>query len=142
VWDGQIAKGEMEALDYSKSKDDMDADTIAAQFVDESKLGQMNDEGIYEVQDVMEEDEDEDDDLEFVEEDIDLEAKPKGGVLSSFFKSFTGQREITSEILDPVLATVKEHLINQNVASDISEHLCQSVRTSLLGKKLGSFESK
>ncbi|KAI8886067.1 P-loop containing nucleoside triphosphate hydrolase protein [Backusella circina FSU 941] len=140
VWDGQIAKGEMEALDYSNSKEDLDADTIAAQFVDESKLGQKNEKGIYEVQDVMQE-EDEDNDLDFVEEEeVDLETKPKGGVFSSFFKSFTGQREITSMTLDPVLATVKEHLINQNVASDIAEHLCQSVRTSLLGKKLGSFE--
>lgn len=150
VWDGQIAKGEMEALDFSNNKsnnnnddDDEDADTeaIAAQFVDESKLGQKNEKGIYEVQDVLQED---DEELDFDEdEDDDFSKKVEKGTSSglfSYFKSFTGQREMTAETLDPVIATIKEHLITQNVATDIAEHLCQSVRTSLLGKKLGSFE--
>ncbi|CEP09354.1 hypothetical protein [Parasitella parasitica] len=147
VWDGQIAKGEMEALDFSNAKsnnnevddEDADADAIAAQFVDESKLGQKNAQGIYEVQDVVQED---DDEMDFEDEDADLSKKVETGTsgLFSYFKSFTGQREITAAILDPVIATIKEHLITQNVATDIAEHLCQSVRTSLLGKKLGSFE--
>lgn len=143
VWDGQIAKGEMEALDYSKSGDgEDDAETIAAQFVDESKLGQKNEKGIYEVQDVMQEDEDE---LDFDDEEDDEDLKNKvnnatKSGLFSYFKSFTGQREMTAETLDPVIATIKEHLITQNVATDIADHLCQSVRTSLMGKKLGSFE--
>ncbi|GAN10743.1 P-loop containing nucleoside triphosphate hydrolase protein [Mucor ambiguus] len=150
VWDGQIAKGEMEALDFSSNKksnnnnedddEEADADAIAAQFVDESKLGQKNDKGIYEVQDVMQE---EDEELDFDDEEEELEEKVQKGTSSglfSYFKSFTGQREMTAETLDPVIATIKEHLITQNVATDIAEHLCQSVRTSLLGKKLGSFE--
>ena len=149
VWDGQIAKGEMEALDFSNNKsnnnddEDEDADTeaIAAQFVDESKLGQKNEKGIYEVQDVLQED---DDELDFDDDEDDaLSKKVEKGTSSglfSYFKSFTSQREMTAETLDPVIATIKEHLITQNVATDIAEHLCQSVRTSLLGKKLGSFE--
>lgn len=150
VWDGQIAKGEMEALDFSSNKkssnnnededEEADADAIAAQFVDESKLGQKNAKGIYEVQDVMQE---EDDELDFDDDDEVLEEKVQNGTSSglfSYFKSFTGQREMTAETLDPVIATIKEHLITQNVATNIADHLCQSVRTSLLGKKLGSFE--
>lgn len=153
VWDGQIAKGEMEALDFSSDKksnnnnnnedddEEADADAIAAQFVDESKLGQKNAKGIYEVQDVMQE---EDDELDFDDDDDEeLKEKVQKGTSSglfSYFKSFTGQREMTAETLDPVIATIKEHLITQNVATNIADHLCQSVRTSLLGKKLGSFE--
>jgi len=149
VWDGQIAKGEMEALDFSNNKssnnnegddEEADADAIAAQFVDESKLGQKNEKGIYEVQDVMQE---EDEELDFDDDEEELEEKVQKGTSSglfSYFKSFTGQREMTAETLDPVIATIKEHLITQNVATHITDHLCQSVRTSLLGKKLGSFE--
>ncbi|KAI8079644.1 signal recognition particle, alpha subunit, N-terminal-domain-containing protein [Gilbertella persicaria] len=145
VWDGQIAKGEMEALDYSSNKNDNDDDpeVIAAQFVDETKLGQKNEKGVYEVQDVIQEEEEEkmDDELDFDEDqDTSSSRNQKSGGLFSYLKSFTGQREITAETLDPVIATIKEHLIRQNVASDIAEHLCQSVKTSLLGKKLGSFE--
>lgn len=148
VWDGQIAKGEMEALDYSGSagKEDEDREdnieAIAAQFVDETKLGQKNEKGIYEVQDVLQQ-EDEADELDFDDEDEALNEKVTKGTQSglfSYFKSFTGQREMTAETLDPVMMTIKEHLITQNVATEIAEHLCQSVRTSLLGKKLGSFE--
>lgn len=133
----------MEALDYSgagKEEDDQDnVEAIAAQFVDESKLGHKNDKGIYEVQDVLQED---DDELDF-DQDDELDQKVNKGTQSglfSYFKSFTGQREMTAETLDPVMMTIKEHLITQNVATDIADHLCQSVRTSLMGKKLGSFE--
>ncbi|KAI8994535.1 signal recognition particle, alpha subunit, N-terminal-domain-containing protein [Pilobolus umbonatus] len=134
VWEGQIARGEMESLDYSK-KEEGDVEAVAAQFIDDSKMGQKNASGIYEVQDVMEEDEDEEED-----EEDEVGTTPKSSGIFSYFKAFTGQREVTAESLDPVLATMKEHLITQNVASHIADHLCQSVRSSLLGKKLGSFE--
>lgn len=131
----------MEALDYSKAgdlEDEENADTIAAQFVDPSKLGQKNEKGIYQVQDVLQEEEE--DEFDFDEDDQDTTTTaPKSG-LFSYFKSLTGGREMTAETLDPVMATVKEHLITQNVATHIADHLCQSVRTSLLGKKLGNFE--
>lgn len=144
VWDGQISKGEMEALDYSSNKksntdeeDEDDVDAITAQFVDESKLGQMGDDGVYQVQDVMQDD---DEELDFGDEPEEESKSSKSGGLFSYFKSFTGQREITAEMLDPVIATIKEHLISQNVATEIAEHLCSSVKSSLMGKKLGSFE--
>ncbi|KAI8366937.1 SRP54-type protein [Choanephora cucurbitarum] len=126
VWDGQIAKGEMESLDYSSKEDREDPESTAAQWVDESKLGQKNDKGIYEVQDVIQSEEE--------------EVVSSGNGLFSYLTSFTHQREITPDILDPVIANIKEHLIQQNVASDIADHLCSSVKTSLVGKKLGSFE--
>ncbi|CAO3638824.1 unnamed protein product [Cunninghamella blakesleeana] len=149
VWDGQIAKGEMEALDYSGNSsgnngksDDLDTETIKSQFVDESKLGTKNKQGIYEVQDVdvdNDNTDEEDDDWD----DLGNEQASKsnnGGGMFSFLKSITAQREVTNEALDPVLASMKDLMIKKNVAKEIAEHLCDSVRSSLLGKKLGSFE--
>ncbi|KAI8376136.1 signal recognition particle, alpha subunit, N-terminal-domain-containing protein [Radiomyces spectabilis] len=143
VWDGQIAKGEMEALDYSNSGNNTvnaDEASVMAQFVDESKLGKKNKQGIYEVQDVEVEIDDEDDEDNDDEDTPVHEASTNTGGMFSFLKNITGQRELDAQTLDPVLATMKEHLINKNVASDIAEHLCQSVKTSLMGKKLGNFE--
>ncbi|RCH89059.1 hypothetical protein CU097_000343, partial [Rhizopus azygosporus] len=143
VWDGQISKGEMESLDYSSKSNDVDEapETVASQWVDESKLGKKNEKGIYEVQDIMqqgnEEDEDEDEELDF-DQPVDPQKKSSG--LFSYLKSFTGSKELTAETLDPVIATIREHLVAQNVATEIADHLCQSVKSSLLGKKLGSFE--
>lgn len=145
VWDGQISKGEMESLDYSSKSNGVDEapETVASQWVDESKLGKKNEKGIYEVQDIMQqendEDEDEDEELDF-DQPVDLQKKSGG--LFSYLKSFTGSKELTAEALDPVIATIREHLVAQNVATEIADHLCQSVKSSLLGKKLGSFESK
>ena len=136
----------MESLDYSSSKSGMDEDDsesmAAAQFADPTKLGKTNKDGIYEVQDVEEEenDEDEEEEEEMTKESI-KEAGAGSGMFS-FLKSMTGSRELTAETLDPVLSDIKEHLIKKNVASDIAEHLCQSVRSNLLGKKIGSFSRK
>jgi len=62
--------------------------------------------------------------------------------LLSFFKSMTGQKELTAENLEPVMNKMKEHLINKNVAADIAQHLCDSVAKGLIGQTLGSFKSK
>lgn len=140
VWEGQIARGEMESLDYSSKSgmEEDDPESIAAQFADPTKLGKTNKDGIYEVQDIEEEEEDED---EQVTKESIKEAGAGSGMFS-FLKSMTGSRELTADTLDPVLSDIKEHLIKKNVASDIAEHLCQSVRSNLLGKKIGSFSSK
>ncbi|CAG8726137.1 989_t:CDS:2, partial [Racocetra persica] len=64
-----------------------------------------------------------------------------GSRLFSFFQNITGQKEITEEDLTLVLANMKEHLINKNVAADIATHLCDSVSRTLVGQKIGSFKS-
>ncbi|KAI8968858.1 SRP54-type protein [Mycotypha africana] len=160
VWDGQITKDQMKALDYSNDHKNEKAtgseekegnvEDIAAQFVDPTKLGQKNKEGIYEVQDVMKDDQVADDDAldfdSYEEEEEDREPTQRktngtrGGMFSYLKSLASGKRAITNDMLEPVIATIKERLITQNVATDIADHLCQSVRTSLLGKKLGSFE--
>ena len=152
TWEGQIARGEMESLDYS-SKATMTTEeeaAQAAQLADPAKYGTINKDGVYEVLDVDQEndndnedgdDEEEYDILQRHQEDNNTQNSNSSGMFS-FFKNITGQRELTPDALDPVLSDMKEHLIKKNVASDIAEHLCQSVRTSLIGKKIGSWSSK
>ncbi|CAO3600402.1 unnamed protein product [Absidia cylindrospora] len=150
VWDGKIAKGEMEALDYSGGGDAdiMDEDMVKSQHMDEAKLGSKNKQGVYEVQDVdvVENDDDDDNDYEFADDIDDMDSTQQqqqsaGGTgIFSFLKSISGQREMTADTLDPILATMKEMMISKNVAKEIADRLCESVKSSLLGKKLGSFE--
>lgn len=141
VWEGQIAKNEMESLDYSAKQGpttDEEAAAMAAQLADPSKLGTKNKDGIYEVQDVDEPEDDGEDESE----DESGKTKSSGGGVFSYLKSMTSQREITAETLDPVLVVMREQLVKKNVASNIADHLCQSVKSNLLGKKIGTFERK
>jgi signal recognition particle receptor subunit alpha len=65
-----------------------------------------------------------------------------GGGFFSYLKSFTGVGKPLQEAdLEPVLAKFKDHLIGKNVASEIAQKLCDSVKTSLEGKQLGTFSS-
>lgn len=67
--------------------------------------------------------------------------KKSGGGMFSVLKGLVGNKQLTSTDLDPVLEKMKDHLIAKNVASDISVSLCNSMRTKLEGKVLGTFES-
>jgi len=144
TWEGSVAKGEMEALDYSKKLDGQEQEDAtlanAESLVDRSKMGSVVD-GHYEVQDVEYDDDEED--IFDEEEDGVLVSQPsaKSSGVFSFFKNLTGQRELDDTTLEPVLQKMKTHLIDKNVASDISQHLCDSVRSSLKGKRLGTFGS-
>jgi len=130
-WEDQITAEEAEALDFSK-KDDMERSVSAEHLVDREAMGQRNKDGIYDVDEMQEESEEE----EFDEES---EKQPTGKVYN-FFKNITGQKVITEEDLEPVLISMKEHLINKNVAADIAAHLCNSVSKGLIGKKAGGWK--
>ena len=65
----------------------------------------------------------------------------RGGMFS-FFKSLTGGKVISAEMLEPALEKMKEHLITKNVAAEISEKLCSSVMAKLEGKVIGTFSGK
>ncbi|KAJ4803039.1 Signal recognition particle receptor subunit alpha [Rhynchospora pubera] len=77
------------------------------------------------------------------EEEDELEgAKPeakKKGWFSSMFKSIAGNSSLEKANLEPALKALKDRLMTKNVAEEIAEKLCESVATSLEGKKLGSF---
>ncbi|CAG8532510.1 8695_t:CDS:10 [Paraglomus occultum] len=114
-WDDKVSKEEAESLDYSNSKNsELDSTEVIRNFVDERKLGRHFKDGHYE---------------------------NKNGGIFSFFKSITGQKELTERDLAPVMANMREHLIKKNVAADIASHLCDSITKNLVGQKLGSFRS-
>lgn len=62
-----------------------------------------------------------------------------GGILS-FFKSLGTGTSITAEMLEPVLEKTRLHLIDKNVAAEVSLKLCHSLRDSLVGKTKGTFQ--
>lgn len=112
-------------------------------------MGQHGKDGVYSVADLDASDDEEsfssDDDEEYTKiSSRSLQAKKPAAStgLLSFFKSMTGQKELTAENLEPVMNKMKEHLVNKNVAADIAQHLCDSVAKGLIGQTLGSFKSK
>ncbi|GBC16724.2 uncharacterized protein OCT59_026542 [Rhizophagus irregularis] len=143
VWDDKVSKAEMESLDYSGDKGDSDKSSSVdpQNLVDQNQLGQFQD-GYYEVQDIgQDDDEDEFEEDDYNETNDTSVENNSGSSILSFFKSITGQKEITEQDLVPVLAKMKEHLIKKNVAADIAAHLCDSVARNLVGQKTGSFKS-
>lgn len=112
-------------------------------------MGQHTKDGTYNVADLEASDDESYSDDESEEEYTKISArslqakKPAAeGGLMSFFKSMTGQKEMTAENLEPIMSKMKEHLVNKNVAADIAQHLCDSVAKGLIGETLGNFKSK
>lgn len=66
------------------------------------------------------------------------DAKRKGW-FSTMFQSIAGKANLEKADLEPALKALKDRLMTKNVAEEIAEKLCESVATSLEGKKLGSF---
>ncbi|KAH9624804.1 hypothetical protein KSS87_007542 [Heliosperma pusillum] len=81
-----------------------------------------------------------------------VQTKSKGW-LPSMFQGFVGKANLESSDLEPALKALKDRLMTKNVmidvsegdkpvtcqAEEIAEKLCESVSTSLEGKKLASF---
>lgn len=66
-----------------------------------------------------------------------------GGLLSSFVRNIgvnvMGTQALSREDIQPALEGLKSKFIDRNVAEEIASKLCESVATTLVGKKLGSF---
>jgi signal recognition particle receptor subunit alpha len=149
--DAPPSESEMASLDFSYEKlselDARPASNNVQALVDESSLGIRNKDGLYEVRD-----------LEFANaetaDDViaralnaagpDKENKPAQGslgALGSLFARFTGSKVLSEDDLNPVLEGMKQHLMKKNVAMDIAEKVCEGVGKSLVGKKVGGFQS-
>jgi hypothetical protein len=64
-----------------------------------------------------------------------------GSSFGSLFARLTGSKTLTEEDLTPVLEGMKQHLMKKNVAKEIAEKVCEGVGESLVGKKVGGFQS-
>lgn len=89
---------------------------------------------------------DSEEESDYEEEQVQTAVKPlqstkKSGGMFSMFKSLVGSKSLSDEDMAPVLDKMKDHLITKNVAADIALKLCESVRTKLEGKVLGTFDS-
>ncbi|KAJ6606528.1 signal recognition particle binding protein [Mycena vulgaris] len=113
-------------------------------LVDASSLGTRTRDGMYEVKD-----------WEFSKDDDSAIAnalKPANaakvtsatgslGALGSLFSRLTGSKVLTEQDLKPVLDGMKQHLMKKNVAMEIADKVCEGVGESLVGKKVGGFQT-
>lgn len=134
-----IAKADAAALDFSRKDsagDDDDASdsnaaatSVPSHLIDEQAMQKLRGSSNYDVPEMEE------------SSSTDDASTPASG-LFGFFKSLTTQKEITQEALEPVLKTMREHLIHKNVAAEIADSLVKSVATSLVGNSIGTFTSR
>ena len=147
----------MASLDYSSDKPDGNnpaspSNVDVSALVDRASFGTRTVDGMYEVKDWEFGDKGEKgDELDkFISQALDsVSSKEKGqaptGTLGSSFGSLfarlTGSKTLTEEDLKPVLEGMKQHLMKKNVAKEIAEKVCEGVGESLVGQKVGGFQS-
>ena len=75
-------------------------------------------------------------------DDIDKNENKSSGIFSKFtsaLKNYIGNKVLTEEDLKPVMDELITLLMEKNVAKEIAENLCESVKKGLLNTKTGSF---
>jgi signal recognition particle receptor subunit alpha len=154
-WGDQVpTEGDMASLDYSSDKPDgnnpvFNVDVSA--LVDHASIGTRTADGMYEVKDWEFGDKVKEDEMDkFISQALDSTSLKEKGPAStgtfgssfgSLFARLTGSKTLTGEDLEPVLEGMKQHLMKKNVAKEIAEKVCEGVGESLIGKKVGSFQS-
>ncbi|KAF3159787.1 hypothetical protein TWF788_003517 [Orbilia oligospora] len=63
-----------------------------------------------------------------------------GGAMG-YLRNFVGGKTLTREDTDKAISGVMTHLLEKNVAREAAVQICDSVQTSLVGQKTGSFQS-
>jgi len=150
VWAGENAKGKTDGLDFSEGKPSDKEGNAEVERVDISAPSRVDAEEDEEYSSEEEEEEEE------VGDSVGTSSsggRPTGGGKkkpNSFFSSLlenalvrgvVGKAALDRDDLTPVLEKLKTNFMNKNVAEDIAERLCESVASSLEGKKLSSFSS-
>ncbi|KAI9064297.1 signal recognition particle binding protein [Trametes sanguinea] len=143
-------ESDMASLDFSY--DSSTSDTHAPRvdlsaLVDSGSLGTRTQDGLYEVRDweFGSSGKSADDVIAEVLKKSGQEDKPAPsgslGALGSIFARLTGSKVLTEQDLKPVLEAMKQHLMKKNVAKEISDKICEDVGQSLVGKKVGGFQT-
>lgn len=143
-------ESDMASLDFSSDKP-TEAESHAGSLdlqalVDQGSLGTRTN-GLYEVKD-WEFDKKASDAQDAVSQVLNTNKSPSKsqppsslGALGSIFARLTGAKTLTEEDLKPVLEGMKQHLMKKNVAKEIADKVCEGVGESLVGKKVGGFQS-
>jgi signal recognition particle GTPase len=137
---------DMASLDFSVDKAGSERPTPDLQsLVDEASLGTRTKDGMYEVKDWDFGPKDDETDDEIARAlGPGTSSKPSAsslGSLGSLFARLTGSKVLTEDDLQPVLEGMKQHLMKKNVAKEIADKVCEGVGESLVGKKVGGFQS-
>ncbi|KAI0306777.1 SRP54-type protein [Multifurca ochricompacta] len=149
-WGDELpSESEMASLDFSYEKlsdqDHHPASNDLEALVDEASRGIRNKDGLYEVRDwEFTNDKAADDVIARALSGSYKESKPAQGslgTLGSLFARFTGSKVLSEDDLKPVLEGMKQHLMKKNVAKDIAEKVCEGVGESLVGRKVGGFQT-
>ncbi|KAJ6618343.1 SRP54-type protein [Mycena sp. CBHHK59/15] len=112
-------------------------------LVDQASLGTRTRDGMYEVKD-WEFSKEEDNAIANALKPADAKATSTSGslgALGSLFSRLTGSKVLTEQDLKPVLDGMKQHLMKKNVAMEIADKVCEGVGESLVGKKVGGFQT-
>jgi signal recognition particle receptor subunit alpha len=144
-------EADMAALDFSVNKSEIrqgltNGSLKLESLVDQDSLGTRTSDGTYEVKDwdFTTDKGDVDDAIANALKPLDSKTSSSEGTLGalgSFFARLTGSKVLTDSDLKPVLEAMKQHLMKKNVAMEIADKVCEGVGESLVGKKLGSFQS-
>ena len=139
----------MASLDFSVDKPEPGVDGRVSHdlmsLVDATSLGSRNKDGLYEVKD-WDFGSSGDASDSVIARALRTETIPQNtgslGALGSIFSRLTGSKVLTAHDLKPVLEGMKQHLMKKNVAMEIADKICEGVGGSLVGKKVGGFQSK
>lgn len=133
----------MDKLDYSVDKPLQDRANLndVQALVDQSSLGSRSHDGMYQVKDWEFTKDHGHDVLANVVKPLDKNTN-SSSLITSLFSRLTGSQVLTEADLQPVLEGMKQHLMKKNVAKEIAEKVCEGVGESLVGKKIGGFESE
>ncbi|XP_015187743.1 PREDICTED: signal recognition particle receptor subunit alpha homolog isoform X1 [Polistes dominula] len=135
VWELGGTTKDLASLERTKDKPEEIGDYVPA---DTGLVGKMK--GTIRDLEVESDSDDEDSD-EMEIENSKPQVQKKANSMFSMFKSLVGNKSLKQEDMLPVLDKLKDHLISKNVAADIAQKLCDSVRVKLEGKVLGTFDS-
>ncbi|TFK67908.1 P-loop containing nucleoside triphosphate hydrolase protein [Pluteus cervinus] len=142
--DGPASESDMALLDFS-DQPKSDARTRDLQeLIDEASVGIRTKEGMYEVKD-WEFSSSSDNTADAITSALSSKATKSDsqpfGSLGNLIARITGSKVLTEEDLRPVLEGMKQHLMKKNVAKEIAEKVCEGVGESLIGQRVGGFQS-
>lgn len=158
--DSQVSAGDMAALDYStpapETPNGQGTPIDVEALVSRDAMGQRSKDGQYEVADwdfrggkraAVEDLPSEEEILargtsKLTIDDKEDKEEVAGSSWSGIFSRLTGSKVLSKQDLQPVLAEMEKHLMDKNVAKDISEKMCDAVGAALVGKKLGGLSSE
>ncbi|KAG5653262.1 hypothetical protein H0H81_001422 [Sphagnurus paluster] len=143
--DEPVTESDMASLDFSLDKDGASNANVGSHdlqaLVDQASLGTRTRDGLYEVKD-WEFSKDVETDKFIANALQPTAATPSSlGTLGTLFARLTGSKVLSEQDLKPVLEGMKQHLMKKNVAKEISEKVCEGVGESLVGKKVGGFQT-